>query len=193
MLAPARVDTGHVAPATTRRSGQQDFAAPGRGRRVDEVGGGVDAADLRGLDDGGGLGAPPALAAEVVAGRSIRAGTDASLLLSDMLERDLEQIPNVAVGQLVVDVPAFAASGHELSVAQDAELMRHRRLLTARALSDLVHTQLLSREEADEHESTRIPESLEGVGEPLSLALRQRIFPRHRFQTHEYLTVYSCV
>jgi len=90
-----------------------------------------------------------------------------------MRERDLEEIPDVAVGQLVVDVAPLAPRSYELTIAKDAELVRHSRLLSAEPLRNLVNAELLVREQADEHESAGVTESLEGPRETLGLALRQ--------------------
>ena len=93
--------------------------------------------------------------------------------MRDVRERDLEQIPDVAVGQLVVDVPPLPPRSHELGIAKDGELVRHCRLLAPEPLRNLVNAELLVREQADEHQPAWIPESFEGPRETLGLALRQ--------------------
>ena len=84
-----------------------------------------------------------------LAGRRCRRG------VADMIGREVEQHPNVRVGQPVVDAPPVASGAHHVRGPQQAHGLGHDVLADADDLSQVAHAQLTTEEERVENGNTR--------------------------------------
>src|SRR5262245_6202001 len=96
-----------------------------------------------------------------------------SAAADELLELD-QQVERVVL-ERVVDPRAAPLRGHEAGLAQDLQVVRHRRLRKIKVALDVAHAELCARcrEEADNLEPGLVPEGLE------QLHIRLRRFGPH--------------
>lgn len=92
--------------------------------------------------------------------------------MCDVLERDVEQEPDVAIVERVVDVSALLAIADEAARAQEAQVVRAGRLRQPGRCGEIADTELSAFEKSDDQaNAARIGEDAEGLGERLARAV----------------------
>jgi hypothetical protein len=98
-------------------------------------------------------------------------------LTIQMVTTALKEIAHVIIVKTVKGVFAFLAKLHKMQVAQQAQLMRDRRLRHAKQLSQVIDAQFGVHQRCNHADARWVSQRLEKLGKPQRLGLARQVRP----------------